>query len=178
MVDGLLQFYKQHNRKMALRDKCQKVLRDHEGREAELYKKIGMRYASHALGVWTFLSFVRSPPNHSWFLHFSFCLAFGSCGTMFLPKLKSTGSSLARLPQSWCGLACRDGRYRDAPAVLLLAPGAASETSKKDGPVSWNRDRLKKFVRAIAPEYAEKFNITGSQMMMLDNKAVQRRCGT
>ena len=70
-------------------------------------------------------------------------------------------------------------KYRDAPTVLLLAPKVGKKGKiSVDEPGKWNRKQVKAFVNAaIGKVYADRFNITGSQMLSLDNKAFQRRCG-
>ena len=73
-------------------------------------------------------------------------------------------------------------KYRDAPTVLLLAPKPVEAKSTKaikvDEPAKWSRKKVKAFVKKVAGEqYADRFNMTGSQMLMLDIKGMQRRCG-
>ena len=66
-------------------------------------------------------------------------------------------------------------RYRDAPLALLMR-GPAKETDSK-WPGNWTRTQVKAFITDLFPEYVEKFNCTGSQMLLMDNKTMQRRCG-
>lgn len=68
-------------------------------------------------------------------------------------------------------------RYRDAPAALLRAQ-PATDASKVDQPLKWNRKEVQAFVQSvIGGEYAQRFNLTGSQLFMLDVNGVMRRCG-
>jgi len=73
-------------------------------------------------------------------------------------------------------------KYRDAPDVLLLAPGARDAAKKKSDPAKWSKKKLQgwlskldggKFV-AHLPAFE---GISGTRMCCMDAKEVQRLCG-
>jgi hypothetical protein len=89
-----------------------------------------------------------------------------------MPVLKCT------MPLYLCRYRKICSKYRDGPTVLLLARKEGHILGGEKVPREWNRGEVKRFVEsAVGPTFAAKFNLTGSQMMMLDQNAMQRRCG-
>ena len=94
-------------------------------------------------------------------------------------KKFATGIEVAKVLRKFAGHEGRlyhklEQRYRDAPTILLVR-NPAKEAD--DWPGTWSRKRVNDFITSFAPEVADRFNVTGSQMLTMDNKTMQRRCG-
>jgi len=94
-------------------------------------------------------------------------------------KKFATRPQVAKVLQKFAGHEGRlchklEQRYRDAPTILLVRDPAKEAD---DWPGTWSRKRVKEFITSLAPQVADRFNVTGSQMLTMDNKTMQRRCG-